>query len=326
MLRATAARARAASPARCAPGTTSSSTSTTSMPAGGGCDSRSSRISVRSTRASRIGAGRCSVRSCVARVTSRSRVVTSTAPRSARSSDADSASHSRASTNDSGSSPSIGHSSSSRSRNAGARRPARAARHPRRTRPDASARRSARAARARRRAAAARDRPACAGPSGRRMASRSGTRRSGIEATGLARVSRASAWRLRAAAADGRCRTRVRASEAARRRAPRRSSGRATTVTPGRACASSHAAVVVRGERDAHVDARPRAPARCTSRAMSSGAPITRASPLASKTTARSPCTSTRGEHARATASSARQQASRRSDETAEQTTCMQGS
>ena len=75
-------------------------------------------MSVRSTRASRIGDGMFSVRSCGARVTSPSRVVIATAPRSARSSASDSASHNRLSTNDSGSNPSIGHSSSTRSTNA----------------------------------------------------------------------------------------------------------------------------------------------------------------------------------------------------------------
>ena len=102
------------------PGTTPASTSTMSMPAGGGCDSRSSRMSVRSTRASRIGAGRCSTRTCDSRVTSCSRVVTSTAPRSARSSATDNGSSTRASTNDNGSSPSIGQSSTQRSTNLGA--------------------------------------------------------------------------------------------------------------------------------------------------------------------------------------------------------------
>ncbi len=101
------------------PGLTSSSIVTMSIAAGGGCDSRSSRMSVRRIRASAIGAGRLSVRSCVSRVTSRNWVRTATAPRSARWSAIDNRSHDRASTKASGSSPSIGHSSSRRSTNPG---------------------------------------------------------------------------------------------------------------------------------------------------------------------------------------------------------------
>ncbi len=102
------------------PGTTPASTSTMSMPAAGGCDSRSSRMSVRSTRASRMGAGRWRTRTCDSRVTNCNRVVTSTAPRSARSSATDNGSSTRASTNDNGSSPSTGQSSTQRSMNLGA--------------------------------------------------------------------------------------------------------------------------------------------------------------------------------------------------------------
>ena len=85
------------------------------MAAAGGCDSRSSSASVRSVRASRIGAGSCSDRSCT-----RARVDRDAAARAARrrrdraARDAPtSGSISRPSTNDSGSSPSIGHSRSS---------------------------------------------------------------------------------------------------------------------------------------------------------------------------------------------------------------------
>ncbi|MBP1607352.1 MAG: hypothetical protein H6Q08_2726 [Acidobacteria bacterium] len=88
---------------------------TSSMPASGGCDSRSSRINVRSTFGSRIGAGNSMARWKTRRVTSLSHVCTTTAPRSRRSRCAHSGSSRRASTNDRGSSPSMGHSSTSAS-------------------------------------------------------------------------------------------------------------------------------------------------------------------------------------------------------------------
>ena len=83
------------------------------MAAGGGFDSRSSSASVRSTRASRMGAGNSTERSCMSRVTSVSLMCSVTTPRSCRSRRSHNGSNNRASTNDSGSSPSIGHSRSS---------------------------------------------------------------------------------------------------------------------------------------------------------------------------------------------------------------------
>ncbi len=94
-------------------GVGSTATTTRSIAAAGGCDSRSSSASVRRVRASRIGAGNCSERSCTARVTRCSRTCSTAAPRPRRSRWAESGSISRPSTNDSGSSPSIGHSRSS---------------------------------------------------------------------------------------------------------------------------------------------------------------------------------------------------------------------
>ena len=90
------------------------------MAEAGGCDSRSSKASVRSVRTSRIGVGSCRRRACsshpvpdASRVTRRNRMCSTAAPRSRRSSRVDNGSSSRVSTNDSGSSSSIGHSSSS---------------------------------------------------------------------------------------------------------------------------------------------------------------------------------------------------------------------
>ena len=108
------------------------------MPAGGGCDSRSSRISVRSVRDSRIGAGKFSVRSCVIRVTSRRSVVIVMAPRSARSRETDSASRC-ATARTSAARVLRSAIRDQRSRNGGAPRRARAAGHLPRTRPDAIA-------------------------------------------------------------------------------------------------------------------------------------------------------------------------------------------
>ena len=68
------------------PGAGSISIVTMSTAAGGGCDSRSSISSVRSTRASRIAAGSCSTRACTVRSTSRRSSRSAAAPRSARSS------------------------------------------------------------------------------------------------------------------------------------------------------------------------------------------------------------------------------------------------
>ena len=65
------------------------------MPASGGCDSRSSRMSVRSTLASRIGAGSSSDARAAVRVTSCSVVWSTATPRSARSSRAHNGSSSR---------------------------------------------------------------------------------------------------------------------------------------------------------------------------------------------------------------------------------------
>ena len=104
-------------------------TVTRSIAAGGGFDSRSSSASVRSTRASRIGAGSSTTRSCRSRppslraeanVTSVKVIRRRTAPRSLRSSRSHKGSSRRASTNDNGSRPSMGHSSSSDSSNCSA--------------------------------------------------------------------------------------------------------------------------------------------------------------------------------------------------------------
>ena len=99
-------------------GVGSTATVTRSMAAAGGFDSRSSNASVRSVRASRIGTGNCSERSCTSRVVPSvlikcSRTCSTAAPRSRCTRCASSDSISRPSTNDSGSSSSIGHSSSS---------------------------------------------------------------------------------------------------------------------------------------------------------------------------------------------------------------------
>ena len=99
------------------PGVGSTRTTTRSMAAVGGCDSRSSRMSVRSVFGSRMGAGSCSVRVWVSRVVRRSSVCSTAAPRSARSRRTASGSSTRPSTNESGSRPSIGHSSSSEASN-----------------------------------------------------------------------------------------------------------------------------------------------------------------------------------------------------------------
>ena len=93
------------------PGAGSTAMRTSSIPAAGGWDSRSSSTSVRSTFGSRMGAASSSARWCTSRVTSLSHTWTTTAPRSLRARWSPSASKRRASTNDSGSSPSIGHSS-----------------------------------------------------------------------------------------------------------------------------------------------------------------------------------------------------------------------
>ncbi|PYR41934.1 MAG: hypothetical protein DMF93_07205 [Acidobacteria bacterium] len=103
------------------PGVGSITIVTRSMPAPGGCASRSRSASVRSVRTSRIGVGSSSRRAQTSRppspdgsrVTSRSSTCSTAAPRSRRSSRVDNGSSSRVSTNDSGSSSSIGHSRSS---------------------------------------------------------------------------------------------------------------------------------------------------------------------------------------------------------------------
>ena len=68
--------------------------------------------SVRKVRASRMGVGSCSVRSCTVRVTRCSRTCNTAAPRPRRSRCAASGSINRPSTKESGSRPSIGHSRS----------------------------------------------------------------------------------------------------------------------------------------------------------------------------------------------------------------------
>ena len=93
-------------------GVGSTATHTRSIAAAGGCDSRSKRASVRRVRASRMGVGSCSVRSCTVRVTRCSRTCRTAAPRPRRSRCAASGSINRPSTKESGSRPSIGHSRS----------------------------------------------------------------------------------------------------------------------------------------------------------------------------------------------------------------------
>ena len=95
------------------PGVGSMESVTASMPAGAGCDSRSSSSSVRSTFGSRIGAGSCRLRRCRSRVTSRRRRCRTAAPRSRCSRRWHNGSSSRVSTNESGSRSAMGHSSSS---------------------------------------------------------------------------------------------------------------------------------------------------------------------------------------------------------------------
>ena len=148
--------ASSSDPCTMRPGMTSSSSSTTSIAAGGRMrfeieqDERAQHARVAHRRRQIERRARASRASPAAAASSRR-------PRRDRRARASptTRSHSRASTNASGSSPSIGHSSSSRStKPRRPRRPARAARHLRRRPPDAAARRAARAARAHRRAAA----------------------------------------------------------------------------------------------------------------------------------------------------------------------------
>ena len=94
------------------PGVGSTTMVTRSTAAAGGCDSRSSSTSVRSARTSRIGDGRSRRRACRSPPTSPSCTCSTATPRSRRSRRIDSGSRSRVSTNDSGSRPSIGHSRS----------------------------------------------------------------------------------------------------------------------------------------------------------------------------------------------------------------------
>ena len=205
-------------------------------------------------------------------------------------------SHSRASTNDNGSRPSIGHSSSSRSTN----RAALAGRHERRdrlrrTRPDAGARRSARAARARRRAAAGARSPSVCRPQRGKNGEQirpPGWRpqAASSNAAGLAALVawRPSVCRLVVSHRSG-------TSPSASVSVPA-----ATIVTPGSRVREDPRRRRRGGERDAHVDASARA-RRCTSRAMSAGrANRLRRDRSRRRRTARSPCTSTRGEQARA--------------------------
>ena len=95
------------------PGTGSTVTVSRSIAACGGCASRSSSRSVRSTRASRTGTGNSISRTWTWRSVRCSDSRTTAAARSRASRCAHNGSSTRPSTNDSGSSPSIGHSSAS---------------------------------------------------------------------------------------------------------------------------------------------------------------------------------------------------------------------